>query len=117
MKTKKVTVEELSGDYSNLGGRALTSTIVAKEVPPTSHPLSAHNKLVIAAGLLSGSTAANAGRRSGGAKSPLTGGIKESNVGGNASPKLARLGYMGIVVSDQPEKGKLFILKVDKNGA
>ncbi len=117
MKTKKVTIEELSGDYANLGGRALTSAVVAKEVPPTSHPLSAHNKLVIAAGLLTGTTAANAGRLSVGAKSPLTGGIKESNAGGNASAKLARLGYMGIVVSDKPEKGALFILKVDKNGA
>jgi aldehyde:ferredoxin oxidoreductase len=38
------------GAYAGLGGRALTSTLVAQEVPPTCHPLGAENKLVIAPG-------------------------------------------------------------------
>ena len=119
MKTKKVRVEDLSGNeaYGGYGGRGLTSMIVSKEVPPTCHPLSEKNKLVIASGLLSGTPAANSGRLSIGAKSPLTGGIKESNVGGNASFKLARLGVRGIVVEDKPEPGKLFYLLVNKDGA
>jgi aldehyde:ferredoxin oxidoreductase len=119
MKTKKVRVEDLSGNeaYGGYGGRGLTSMIVSKEVPPTCHPLSEKNKLVIASGLLSGTPAANSGRLSVGAKSPLTGGIKESNVGGNASFKLARLGIRGIVVEDKPEPGKLFYLLVNKDGA
>ena len=50
------------GDYAGLGGRAMTSTMVSREVPPTCHPLSAENKLVIAPGLLSGSAAAMSGR-------------------------------------------------------
>ena len=45
------------GDYSGAGGRGLTSAIVSKEVPPLCHPLGEDNKLVIAPGLLSGSTA------------------------------------------------------------
>jgi len=40
------------GDYSGLGGRAMTSGIVAKEVPPLCHPLGENNKLVIAPGML-----------------------------------------------------------------
>ncbi|MFZ0132226.1 MAG: aldehyde ferredoxin oxidoreductase N-terminal domain-containing protein, partial [Desulfobacterales bacterium] len=44
------------GDYAGLGGRALTSAMIAKEVPPLCHPLGADNKLVIAPGLLSGTT-------------------------------------------------------------
>ncbi len=70
------------GSYAGLGGRALTSTIIAKEVPPLCHPLGEDNKLVIAPGLLSGSAAAMSGRISVGCKSPLTGGIKEANAGG-----------------------------------
>jgi len=58
------------GEYAGLGGRALTSSIVAKEVPPLCHPLSGENKLVIAPGLLSGSAAAMSGRISVGCKSP-----------------------------------------------
>jgi len=42
------------GDYAGIGGRALTSAIVSKEVPPLCHPLGENNKLVIAPGLLSG---------------------------------------------------------------
>ena len=53
----KTFVESL-GDYAGLGGRAMTSTIVSKEVPPLCHPLGEDNKLVIAPGMLSGSVAA-----------------------------------------------------------
>ncbi|MDY0039534.1 MAG: aldehyde ferredoxin oxidoreductase N-terminal domain-containing protein, partial [Desulforhabdus sp.] len=49
----KVTETPLD-EYAGLGGRGLTSAIVAKEVPPMCHPLGAENKLVIAPGLLSG---------------------------------------------------------------
>ena len=83
------------GKYTGLGGRAMTSIIVAKEVPPLCHALGAENKLVIAPGLLSGTAAAMSGRISVGCKSPLTGGIKESNAGGQPSQVLARLGYAG----------------------
>jgi aldehyde:ferredoxin oxidoreductase len=75
------------------------------------------NKLVFAPGLLSGTTSANSGRLSVGAKSPLTYGAKESNVGGTASFKLARLRIKGIIVERKAEKGKIFYLLVNKNGA
>jgi aldehyde:ferredoxin oxidoreductase len=88
------------GNYAGLGGRALTSAIVPKEVPPLCHPLGEDNKLVIAPGLLSGTTAAMSGRLSVGCKSPLTGGIKEANSGGQPSQMIARLGYAAIVLED-----------------
>ena len=34
----QISVEPL-GDYTGLGGRAMTSAVVAKEVPPMCHPL------------------------------------------------------------------------------
>jgi len=117
MSSLKVSEEKVSGDYVGLGGRGLTSVIVSKEVPPTCHPVGQHNKLVIAPGLLTGTAAANSGRLSFGAKSPLTGGIKESNVGGTAATKLARLGIAAIIIEGKPEKGKLYGLAVSKDGA
>jgi aldehyde:ferredoxin oxidoreductase len=45
------------GDYTGLGGRGLTSAIIAGEVPADAHPLGPENKLVIAPGLLSGTAA------------------------------------------------------------
>jgi aldehyde:ferredoxin oxidoreductase len=104
------------GDYAGLGGRGLTSTIVAKEVPPTCHPLSKDNKLVIAPGLLSGSVAAMSGRISVGCKSPLTGGIKESNSGGQPSQMLGKLGYAAIVLEGKPQAEKLYKVFINKDG-
>jgi len=108
-------VEEL-GAYAGLGGRGMTSTVVAKEVPPTCHPLSADNKLVIAPGLLSGSAASMSGRISVGCKSPLTGGIKESNAGGQAAQVLARLGYAAIIVEGKATDDNLYKVSVNKDG-
>lgn len=105
------------GDYAGLGGRAMTSTIISKEVPPMCHPLGADNKLVIAPGLLSGTNAANSGRISVGCKSPLTGGIKEANAGGQGSQVLARLGYAAIIIEGKPKKDVLYKVVIDRNGA
>ncbi len=105
------------GDYAGLGGRAMTSSVVAAEVPPTCHPLSAENKLVIAPGLLSGSAAAMSGRLSVGCKSPLTGGIKESNSGGQPSQMLARLGYAAIILEGKPQDDSLYKVVVNAQGA
>ncbi len=104
------------GGYAGIGGRALTSAIIAKEVPPLCHPLGEDNKLVIAPGLLSGTTAAMSGRISVGCKSPLTGGIKEANAGGQASQVLARLGYAAIVLEGKPKENSLYKVLINKDG-
>jgi aldehyde:ferredoxin oxidoreductase len=112
----RATVEELPAAWDGYGGRALTSTIVATEVPPTCDPLGPHNKLVFAPGLLAGTPAANGGRLSAGAKSPLTGGIKESSSGGTAGPMLARLGIRALVLEGQPKGDAWYHLHVSKDG-
>jgi len=104
------------GDYAGLGGRAMTSGIVAKEVPPLCHPLSKDNKLIIAPGMLSGSVAAMSGRISVGCKSPLTGGIKEANSGGQAAQMLGRLGYAAIVLEGSPKEKNLYKVFINKDG-
>jgi len=108
--------EEPLGDYAGLGGRGLTSAIVSKEVPPLCHPLGADNRLVLAPGLLSGTTGAMSGRISVGCKSPLTGTIKEANSGGQASQVLARLGYAAIVLEGKPKDDSLYKVLINKDG-
>ncbi|MGD9190641.1 MAG: aldehyde ferredoxin oxidoreductase C-terminal domain-containing protein [Desulfobacterales bacterium] len=107
---------ESLGDYAGFGGRALTSAIVSKEVPPLCHPLGEDNKLVIAPGMLSGSTAAMSGRISVGCKSPLTGGIKEANAGGQPCQMLGRLGYAAIVLEGKPKENNLYKILINKDG-
>ncbi|HZE21809.1 MAG TPA: aldehyde ferredoxin oxidoreductase N-terminal domain-containing protein [Desulfobaccales bacterium] len=110
------TTETPLGEYAGLGGRALTSILVSKEVPPLCHPLGEENKLVIAPGLLSGTAASSSGRLSVGCKSPLTGTIKEANSGGQASQVLARLGYAAIVLEGKPAGDDLYKVYINKDG-
>jgi aldehyde:ferredoxin oxidoreductase len=116
MTDLSVRVEESGEAYRDLGGRGLTSAIVAAEVPPTCHPLSAENKLILAPGILSGTGAPCTGRLSAGAKSPLTGTIKESNSGGMGAIALATAGVKALVLDGKPADGKYYRLIVSANG-
>ncbi|MGB3211127.1 MAG: aldehyde ferredoxin oxidoreductase C-terminal domain-containing protein [Desulforhopalus sp.] len=109
-------VEDVPAEWAGLGGRGLTSNVVAAEVEPTCHPLGKKNKLVIAPGLLSGTPAANSGRLSCGAKSPLTGTIKEANAGGTSAQMLAKLGVKALIIEGQPSEDKWYGLHVAENG-
>ncbi len=105
MTDLSTSVEDVPADWAGHGGRGLTSTIVASEVVPTCHPLGPNNKLIFAPGLLSGTTASNSGRISAGAKSPLTGTIKESNSGGTSAQRLAKIGCKALIIEGQPKDG------------
>src|SRR5512138_2000055 len=91
MLEKTVKVEEVPPHYAGLGGRGLTSILVSSEVPPECDPLGPENKLIFAPGFLTGTSLVNTSRISVGAKSPLTGGIKESNAGGSIGASLGHL--------------------------
>jgi len=110
MTDRTYRLDGLPAAYKNLGGRGMTSTIVHDEVPPLCHPLGPNNKLVFAPGIVSGTAAPTSARISVGGKSPLTGGIKESNAGSSWAPALATMGIRALVVEGQPkEKGKYWM--------
>ena len=116
MNDLSYSIEDVPEEWMGLGGRGLTSTIVAKEVDPECHPLGPNNKLVFAPGLLSGTTASNSGRTSVGAKSPLTGGIKESNSGGTSAGIMAKLGVKALIIEGLPKDDDTFYhIHVTKN--
>lgn len=111
------TYEVVPEKWARWAGRGLTSHIIFDEVDPTCHPLGPHNKLVIAPGWVTGSPAApSSGRTSFGAKSPLTGGIKESNAGGLSGQKIARLGLAAIIIEGTPPANKWYTLVITKDG-
>jgi aldehyde:ferredoxin oxidoreductase len=118
MTTLTVTDEPFPADWTLVGGRGLSAKILLAEVPPACDPLGPDNALVLAPGVLSGSVAPTSGRMSVGAKSPLTGGIKEANSGGQAGQKLMRLGYRALVVRGKPaDPSRRWLLVIDKDGA
>lgn len=85
-----------------LGGRTLSSRLVSREVDATCDPLGKQNKLFFCIGALSGTTVSSSDRLSIGGKSPLTGGIKESNAGGIVGTRMAQQGLRCIVLEDAP---------------
>ena len=97
-----------------IGGRATIDDWMTRYASPNVHPLSGGNPFIVAVGLLAGTSAPSSGRLSIGGKSPLTGGIKEANVGGTAGQKLGRLGIQAIVVEGKAKDWQ--ILKLDSSG-
>jgi aldehyde:ferredoxin oxidoreductase len=117
LSTGQIRSEPLPPQYERLAGRALSSRIVADEVPPTCDPLGPHNKLVFTCGYFAGTSLSSAMRTSVGGKAPLTGTIKESNAGGTLSMKLALHGYRALVIEGEVPDGKLYILHLKQGGA
>lgn len=102
--------------YEGLGGRLLIAKILNEEIDAKCDPLGKENKLIVCTGLLAGTPVTTAHRISVGAKSPLTGGIKEANAGGMIGPHMAKHGLSAIIIEGKPEKG-LWILHISDSGA
>ena len=100
-----------------LGGRTLSSRLVSREVPPTCDPFGKNNTLFFCTGVLAGTTVSSSGRLSIGAKSPLTGGIKESNAGGIVGARMAQHGLRCIALESDPKGDagwKIVVIGKDK---
>jgi aldehyde:ferredoxin oxidoreductase len=92
------------------------SKFLLREIPPTCDPLGRFNRFIIAPGLLGDTNVTAASKFSIGAKSPLTYGVKECNVGGEAGKKIANLGIKAIVLEDAPREhsAKILTVKADQ---
>lgn len=115
-RTREVRELPVTEEESRWGGRALIAHILLREVEPTCEPLGRRNKLIFACGLLADTNVTTTGQMSVGGKSPLTGGVKESNVGGWAGKKLARLGIRALIVENLPEGPASDVLEVRADG-
>ena len=80
------------------GGRALIAYYLLKEVPAGADPLGPDNKLIFAAGPLTGAPFAGSGRNSVGARSPLTGAYGDGEAGGFFGAELKRAGWDAVIV-------------------
>jgi aldehyde:ferredoxin oxidoreductase len=107
--------QEASPEETRWGGRLLVSKFLLREVPPACDPLGRYNKLIIAPGLLGDTSITTTGKFSVGGKSPLTGGVKESDAGGEAGNQLARLGIKALVLEDLPDTPRTNVLSITAN--
>lgn len=116
VNTQTVTTEPVPESWLRLGGRGLVARILLDEIPPTCDPLGPFNKLLFAPGLLVGHMLSSCDRISVGAKSPLTGGVKEANAGGTTGLKLVHLGIKALIIEGAPASDAWQLLHLSANG-
>jgi aldehyde:ferredoxin oxidoreductase len=117
VRNQTVDLEAVPETWQRLGGRGLLARILLDEVDATCDPLGPGNKLIFAPGLLVGHMLSSTDRISVGGKSPLTGGIKESNAGGRTGLHMTHMGMHALIIEDQPEEDGFWVLHLSLGGA
>ncbi len=99
LTTEKVSIENPDDIFNRryIGGEGFVAYYLLKELQKGIDPLSPKNKLIFAAGPLTGFAIPGTGRNSVGAKSPLTGGFGEAEVGGYWGAELKHAGFDAII--------------------
>lgn len=100
LSSKTFLIEEMDPEvlHNFIGGRGLGVYLLSKEVSPKVDPLSERNKLYFMTGPLTGTGFPGAGRIAVVSKSPLTGTIFDSSMGGSFGVYIKSIGYDGIVL-------------------
>jgi len=113
LSRSKAAVEKYDSDLARkfIGGRGFAVNILWDELRPGVDSLSAGNRLVFAAGPLTGLALPSSGKLVVAAKSPLTGGYGDGNVGSQAAVRLRRAGYDALVVGGGAKKPSYLLVE------
>ncbi|HEY5740743.1 MAG TPA: aldehyde ferredoxin oxidoreductase C-terminal domain-containing protein [Gammaproteobacteria bacterium] len=95
---RSVDTRDLHGEALARSGRYRIASSLLELGAATVEPLSPANPLIFCAGPFAGTNFSNANRISVGCKSPLTGGIKEANAGGNFALALGQMQLAGLTL-------------------
>ena len=94
-----------------LGGRGFAAKILWDELKPGIDPLSPENKLVFAAGPLTGFTLPSSGKLVVAAKSPLTWGYGDGNVGTFAAVHMRKAGFDAVIVEGKAHDPVVLVVR------
>lgn len=106
LSSGKIQVEEPSEEWYRkyLGGMGSIAYHLLKMVPPKTDPLGPENVLIMSTGVITGNPFSGSGRNAVGAKSPLTGGFGEADVGGFWNAELKHSGYDEIIFTGKSKE-------------
>ena len=116
LTTGKVEVEQPGEHFfrTYFGGWGLIAHYLLQELEPGTDPLGPDNLLIFATGVVTGAPVGGSGRSAVGARSPLTGGFGEGDVGGFWGVELKRAGWDAIIITGQAEKPVYLWVKDDQ---
>ncbi len=100
-----ISVDEPDEDFYRryIGGRGFISYFLLKELAAGVDAFGPENKLIFATGPVTGTPITGSGRNSVGAKSPLTNGYGDAEVGGYWGAELKQAGYDAIIIEGKSE--------------
>ncbi len=106
LSTREVEVKEISREMREkyIGGRGLDIYLLYNHLEPGTDPLGPGNVCCISAGILGGTPASASARTHVMAKSPLTGLLGSSNMGGFFAPELRYAGFDHLVLLGASEE-------------
>ena len=113
LNEKKIERETFSGERLARAGRYFIAEQLVAAGAAKVDPLGPDNPLIFSAGPFAGSNFSNANRTSVGCKSPLTGGIKESNAGGSFGLALGQLSLAGFTLTGSSKEWTVIYIKKD----
>ena len=114
LNKRTVTSEEMAGEALARAGRHFIVKTLLEAGVATVDPLSPDNPLIFSAGPFAGTNFSNANRLSVGCKSPLTGGIKESNSGGTFAFALGQIELAGFTLHGASDEW--VVIRIPKEG-
>ena len=116
LTTKTFRVETFTEEFAHkwIGGRGFAVKILYDELKPGIDPLGPDNKFIVAVGPIAGIPAPNTGKAVVAAKSPMTGGYGDGNLGTRISEHLRKCGYDALIVEGRAERPTMLYLENDK---
>jgi aldehyde:ferredoxin oxidoreductase len=109
----RAVTEPLDDEWARLyvGGKGLLLRYLFAELPAGAPPLSPENPLILATGPFAGTTAATCSRLAVGCKSPATGTLLDSYVGGSFAPELKFAGYDLVLITGRAPHPVLVLIE------
>lgn len=104
LSNKKISIEFTRNYISLLGGRAVGSYLVFREVTEKTHPLDPGNIITINTGPLTGTLAPSDGRVNISSKNVANNGISFANAGGYFGPEMKYAGFDHLIIQVKGEK-------------
>jgi aldehyde:ferredoxin oxidoreductase len=113
LKKGKAVARKIEGWMAKdfLGGRGFAIKILWDELKQGIDPLSPDNKLVFAAGPLTAFSLPSSGKLVVAAKSPLTGGYGDGNIGTSAAVQMRKAGYDAVIVENKAARPMALIVR------
>ncbi len=112
-KAKKETFDEAFAQKW-VGGRGFASKILFDELKPGIDPLGPDNKFIVSVGPIAGIPAPNTGKTVVAAKSPMTGGYGDGNLGTRFTEQIRKAGFDALIVEGRADRPTILYIEDDK---